>query len=120
MANVNDVVTLPEGSTGVVGEALPSHGSQQYRVYFFDSYLDVTDADIASTLSAPTYSVNDEVTVWPFSGTITAIDGDTFTVSIDRSKELTSGGIFTWTADYKAPRWRIIKDNDSRIERDWT
>lgn len=120
MASVGDVVTLTDGSTGVVGAALPSHGSQQYRVYFDESRLDVTDADIASTLSAPTYSVNDEVTLWPYSGTITAIDGDTFTLSIERQHELNGGGYLTWTGTYTAPRWRIIRDNDSRIERDWT
>lgn len=118
MTAVGDVVTLNDGSTGVVGAALPSHDAQQYRVFFFDNHLDVTDADIASTLSAPTYSVNDEVTLWPYSGTITAIDGDTFTLSIDRQRQLTSE-VFTWTGTYTAPRWRIINDNDTRIERLW-
>lgn len=119
MANVGDVVSLNDGSVGVVGEALPSHGSQQYRVYFDQSRLDVTDADIASTLSNPSYSVNDEVTVWPDAGTITAIDGDTFTVSVDHQRLLESGP-FTWTADHHVPRWQIIRNNDPRIERDWT
>lgn len=119
MASVCDVVSLNDGSVGVVGELLASHAPQQYRVYFDQSRLDVTDADIASTLSAPSYSVNDEVSVWPDSGTVTAIDGDTFTVSVDHQRWLESGP-FTWTADHHVPRWRIIRDNDTRIERDWT
>lgn len=118
MASLNDVVTLEDGSVGVVGELLPSHGSQQYRVYFDRSYKDVTDDAISQTLSAPTYNVGDDVSVWPYGGQITAIDGDEFTVEIDRQQGF-DFGVITWTGEYKAPRWRIIKDNDSRIERDW-
>lgn len=119
MASVGDVVNI-DGSVGVVGEALPSHGSQQYRVYFWDSHLVVTDSDIDSTLSAPSYSVNDEVTVWPDAGTISAIVGDTFTVSVEHVNYLLSGDPITWTADHEVPRWQIIRNNDSRIKRDWT
>lgn len=115
MASIGDVVTIAEGSTGVVGESFPSQ-PQSFRVFFTDENKLITDADITVTLSAPTFNVNDAVTVWPFSGTVTAIDGDEFTVSIERQQLLESGP-FTWTADHKVPRWRIIRDNDPRIER---
>lgn len=117
MASIGDVVQLADGSVGVVGEVQPSPGP--YRVYFDESHLDVGDDYISSTLSAPTYNVNDEVSVWPYSGTVTAIDGDEFTVSIERQSDLGFGPL-TWTADYVVPRWRIIRDNDSRIERVWS
>lgn len=115
MAYVADVVELNDGSVGVVGESLP-HGL--YRVYFDESHLDVSDAYISQTLAALTHNVNDEVSVWPYSGTVKAIDGDDFTVSIDRQSDLGFRPL-TWTADYVVPRWRIIRDNDPRIERIW-
>lgn len=118
MANLNDVVELEDGSVGVVGELLPSHADQEYRVFFDESYKDVTDDAISSTLSAPTYNVGDDVSLWPYAGQITAIDGDEFTLEIERQHKFDFGWT-SWTGTYHAPRWRIIKDNDSRIERDW-
>lgn len=115
MASIGDVVTIAEGSTGVVGESFPSQ-PPAFRVFFGEENKLVTDADITATLSAPAFTVNDTVTVWPFSGDITAIDGDEFTVSIERQKLLDIGP-FTWVADHKVPRWQIIRDNDPRIAR---
>lgn len=119
MASINQVVQLANGSTGVIGELLPSPGAQQYRCHFDESYLDILDADIAQTLSAPTYNVNDDVSVWPDAGVISAIDGDTFTVEATRQDHVPGLGYVTWTATLKVPRWRVIRDNDSRIERVW-
>jgi len=113
---IGDVVQLANGSVGVVGEILP-HGLS--RVYFDRSYKDVLDAEISSTLSAPAYSVGDTVSIWPHSGDITSIDGDTFTVSIDRQTIFPDGFNVTWSGDFQAPRWRIIRDNDTRISRVW-
>lgn len=119
MASVAQVVTLSDGSVGVIGEALASHDAQQYRCHFFDSSLVITDADIASTLSAPTYSVNDDISVWPNAGVISAIDGDTFTVEVERQQIVSGLGPITWTGTQIVPRWRVINDNDARINRVW-
>lgn len=116
MASIGDVVTLSDGSVGVVGEEVPSPGDQIYRVFFTNEHVTVTDAGIVSTLDAPVYSVGDEVTLWPYGGEITAIDGDDFTLEIERQTPFDFGPI-TWTATHKAPRWRIIRDNDTRINR---
>lgn len=116
MAAIGDIVTLNDGSVGVVGEEVPSPGAQIYRVHFNNSHLTVTDADIASTLEPPVYEVGDAVSLWPYSGTIAAIDGDEYTLSIERQETLDFGPI-TWTGTYKAPFWRLACDNDSRISR---
>ena len=116
MTVIGDVVTLSDGSVGVVGEEVPSPGPQVYRVFFSNEHVTTTEADITETLAAPEYQVGDTVTLWPYSGEITAIDGDEFTLSIERQQVLDFGPI-TWTGIYKAPRWRIIRDNDTRIKR---
>ena len=116
MAGIGDLVQLGDGSVGVVGEEVPSPGPQLYRVYFTSEHLTVTDADISATLAAPVFNVGDEVTLWPYGGTIDAIDGDEFTLSIERQTPFDFGPI-TWTATHRVPRWRVIRDNDLRIVR---
>lgn len=111
---INDVVQLANGSVGVVGELTP----QGQRVFFDESHLVVIDSEITATLSAPSYSIGDEITVWPHSGAITAIDGDQFTVSVQMTETFGFGPI-TWTGTQTVPRWRVIRDNDPRIERVW-
>lgn len=118
MTAIGDVVTLRDGSVGVVGEEVPSPGAQVFRVHFSDESVTVTDADITETLEATEYEVGDTVSLWPFSGEITDIDGDEFTLSIERQQVLDFGPI-AWTGVYKAPRWRIVRDNDQRIQRQW-
>jgi hypothetical protein len=119
VASVNDIVELDDGSVGVVSEALPSYGgASHFRVMFRTGYTNATDSDVAQTLSARTYSVNDTVEVWPNQGTITAIDGDEFTVDVPMSEKFDFGAI-TWNGDQVVPRWRIILDNDERIQRVW-
>lgn len=118
MTAIGDVVTLRDGSVGVVGEEVPSPGAQIYRVFFSQESVTATEADITETLAAPVYEVDETVSLWPYSGEITAIDGNEFTLSIERQQVLDFGPI-TWTGTYKAPRWRIIRDNDQRIMRQW-
>jgi len=114
MPAIGDVVELANGDVGVIGESLPR---DQWRVYFPNGQLDVLPAAIASTKSAPSYLVGDTVSVWPDQGDITAINGDEFTVSLDKQQFLPGLGYVTWTATVTVPRWRIIRDNDNRLER---
>lgn len=116
MTAIGDVVRLRDGSVGVVGGEVPSPGPQVYRVYFPNEHATALEADISATLAAPVYNVGETVTLWPYSGEITAIDGDEFTLSIERQTVFDFGPI-SWTAEYKAPLWRIIRDNDERLER---
>jgi hypothetical protein len=117
MAAVGDLVELPDGSVGVIGAELASPPDNQFRVYFPDSYKDITASDIQNTLSAPSYQVGDEVTVWPELGTITAVDGSEYTVAVEMSKRIEGVGHITWTGVQVVPFWRLVRDNDSRIER---
>lgn len=115
MASVGDVVKLSDGSVGVVSEI----ANGVHRVHFVTNHKDVNTDFISATLSAPNFNVGDEVALWPYSGTITAIEGDDFTLSIDRQQRVEGLGPITWMGTYKSPRWRIALDNDARIKRIW-
>ena len=116
MTALADVVTLRDGSVGVVGELVASPGAQVYRVHFLRGSITTTDADITETLDPPEFNVGDSVALWPYSGTIADIQGDEFTLSIDRRVFL-GFGQHAWTGVHKAPRWRLVRDNDARIGR---
>jgi hypothetical protein len=116
MTAIGDVVTLRDGSVGVVGELLPSPGAQVYRVHFLRGSITTTEADITETLDPPVFNIGDTVTLWPYAGTITGIQGDEFTLNIDRRVFLGFGS-HAWSGIHIAPRWRIVKDNDERILR---
>lgn len=116
MPSVNDVVELTDGSVGVVAEVLSSANEQLYRVWFTDHHRVISVGHITQTLSAPSYSVNDEVGVWPHLGTIKIIDGDSFTVEVEHHQFIPGLGSTSWVANQVVPRWRIIRDNDGRIE----
>lgn len=118
MPSVNDIVELSDGSIGVISEELPSPDPSNplFKVWFTDHHRSVTADDISQTLSAASYNVTDEVAVWPHLGEITVINGDEFTISIERSRFVPGLGSVTWTASHRVPRWRVIRDNDGRIE----
>lgn len=111
---VGDVVELPGGLVGVIGEQVEPWPAR-WRVYFKENALEVLDSELVSTLSAPSYQVGDAVSVWPDHGTIQAINGDEFSVQVTRSAPVFGNRWVTWTATLKVPRWRIIRDNDQRI-----
>ena len=110
---------LTNGSVGVIGGLVPSGGAQQYRVHFDISTKTISADSVAETFSPQTFSVGDSVSLWPYSGVITAINGDEFTLSIERQELLEKLGPITWTGVYVAPRWRIVLDNDTRVRRVW-
>lgn len=116
MASVNDVVELNDGSVGVVAEEVPSGGAQLYRVWFPTYHLVLSDGEISQTLSAPSYSVNQQISIWPYLGTIKSIVNDEFTVEVERSQFIAGLGNTSWTATHKVKRWRVIKDNDGRLQ----
>lgn len=116
MSSIGDIVVLRDGSVGVVGEVVPSPGPQIYRVFFSNEHVTTTDADIQETLASQEYEVGDTISLWPYSGEITAIDGDEFTISIV-SQELLEFGPVAWVGVYKAPRWQVVRSNDTRINR---
>jgi hypothetical protein len=117
MASVGDLVELPDGSVGVIGEKLSPPPNDGFRVYFSESYKDITASAIQQTLGAPTYQVGDEVTVWPDLGIVSAVNGSEYTVAVERSEIIKGVGHITWTADQVVPFWRLVRDNDNRIER---
>jgi hypothetical protein len=115
MATIGSVIQLADESVGVVGDLIPGG----FRLYFTESYLTITAADIVAELSAPTYSVNDSVAVWPYGGTITAIDGDEYTVQVSKSVNIPGLGVIDTSGPQVVPFWRLVRDNDSRIKRVW-
>lgn len=114
MPAIGDVVELSNGDVGVIGEELPR---DQWRVYFPGGYLDVLAAAISQTLSAPTYEVGDTVSVWPYQGDVKSVDGDDVTVTLDRSVRIPGVGVPQWEPDVTVPFWRIVRDNDERLQR---
>lgn len=110
---IGDVVTLTSGLVGVVGEQTDDV-PLRWRVYFRENSLEVADSEISETLSAPSYSVGDEVIVWPDYGTIQAISGDEITVQATRSAPLW-GDYVTWQATLVVPAWVVTRFTDTRI-----
>lgn len=111
MAQLNDIVELADGSVGVVSRI----ENGRYHVQFFRNHWIVED--ITAVLAPPTYSVGDEISVWPDLGAITAINGDTVSVDVLRADDVQDLGVVHWTGHLQVPLWRVIRDNDPRIIR---
>jgi len=115
MAAIGQVVTLDDGSTGVVADAITGGLA---RVKFPDgTHTDVLDANITATLSAPEYQEGDQVTVWPDQGAIDSIDGSQVTVTLTKAERIPGVAHIEWMPDVTVPLWRIILDNDTRLQR---
>lgn len=116
MANVSDVVTLSGGSVGVVSE-LTSRGL--FRVRFPDgTNIETSDEDITETLDAPTFADAVPVSVWPDAGILVSSTSSEAVVDLDKVEALSSG-VLRWTARITVPFWRLILDNDPRLQRSY-
>ena len=115
MPAIADVVTLPDGSIGVISEELPR---DQWRVEFPDATrIDVTASQIQSTLSALTYSVGADISVWPNLGVIESVAGESVVASVYRTDRIKGVGQIEWLSEDTIPLWRVILDNDTRLQR---
>lgn len=115
MPAIGDVIELANGDVGVIGEAL---SLDQWRVYFPEGHIDILEAAIADTLAAPSYEVGQTVSVWPHQGDIKTLGSSVVTVTLDRSEHIPGVGTPQWQPDVTVPLWRLIRDNDSRLQRD--
>jgi len=117
MPSIADVVELTDGSVGVVSDVIDR---DYHRVQFPDgTRIDVLPAAVSQTLSAPTYEVGQDVTVWPDIGTIDAIGGSRVTLTLTKSKRIPRVAHIEWNPTVTVPLWRIILDNDGRLQRNY-
>ncbi len=119
MLIVNDVVQLANGWVGVIGEDASERPSGNFLVYFPNSHLDVPEAEIGATLVARTFSVAETVEVWPYQGVIQTLNSSEASVELDRTIILPGGGRQSWMPIVTVPVWRLIRDNDPQLERDF-
>lgn len=117
--SVNDKVRLSDaagGWEGFVGGTEGAPGGAVYYQVYSPNWGDpeegktvVLEADIAAgPLTAPTFNVNDDVTLYGMAGTVTADNGDgTFDIEVDwtvnRHMEL--------TRIHTVPLWRLAIEN---------
>ncbi len=118
MPNLGDVVQLPNGWVGVIGGDARLRPSGNYLVYFPNSHLDIPEAEIGVTLVARTFSVAEEVEVWPYLGVIQTLNSSEASVELDRTELLPGGGRHSWMPIVTVPVWRLIRDNDPQLERE--
>lgn len=117
--SVGDVVGLPDGSVGVVSEIVPGHDNTRLRVAFPDNTFFLAEpGELQGSFSNPTFSVSDEVTVRPYAGTITEVNGAEYTFQAVVASKPTIGPIAR-TGTFKVPYWRLVLDNDTQLQRIW-